>query len=154
MQQLKVEFGVFCLDDGTLGGSLEEVLRGVRMVERVAGDMGLQLNHRKSKIICDDPTTRQLMLTVFPEFCVVSKAHATLLGSPIGNPVEGIEDTIRAKTSALAVMGDRLRLLHAHDTFCLLRNAFTLPKMLYTLRTAPCFYLRSSRGSMIYRDLC
>ena len=67
------------------------------MVERVAGDMGLQLNHRKSKIICDDPTTRQSMLTAFPELCVVSQARATLLGSPIGNPVEGIEDTIRAK---------------------------------------------------------
>ena len=36
-------------------------------------------------------------------------------------------------------MGVRLRLLHAHDAFCLLKNAFTLPKMLYTLRTAPCF---------------
>ena len=108
-------------------------------IERVAGDMGLQLNHSKSEIICDDPITRQSMLAAFPEFCVVSQAHATLLCSPIGNSVEGIEDTIRAKTQALAVMGDRLRFLHVHDAFCLLRNAFTLPKILYTLRTAPCF---------------
>ena len=36
-------------------------------------------------------------------------------------------------------MGVRLHLLHAHDAFCLLKNAFTLPKMLYTLRTTPCF---------------
>ena len=139
LMQLRGEFGVFYLDDGTLGGSLEEVLRGVRMVERVAGDMGLQLNHRKSEIICDDPATRQLMLAAFPQFCVVSQDHATLLGSPVGNSVEGIEDAIGAKTSALALMGDRLRLLHAHDGFCLLRNTFALPKMLYTLRTAPCF---------------
>ena len=101
--------------------------------------MGLQLNHSKSEIIFDDPTTRQSMLAAFPEFCVLSQAHATLLGSPIGNSVEGIEDTIRAKTQALAVMGDRLHLLHAHEAFCLLRNAFTLPKILYTLQTAPCF---------------
>ena len=139
LQQLKGEFGVFYLADGTLGGSLVEVLRDVRMVERVAGDMGLQLNHRKLEVICDDPTTRQSMLAVFPEFCVVSQVHATLLGSHIGNSVEGIENTFSANTSALAVMGDRLHLLHAHDAFCLLRNAFTLPKMLYTLRTAPCF---------------
>ena len=117
LQQLKGEFGVFYLDDGTLGGSLEEVLRYLRMVGRVAGDMGLQLNHSKSEIICDDPITRQSMLAAFPEFCMVSQAHATLLGSPIGNSVEGIEDTIRAKTEALAVMGDTLRLLHAHDAF-------------------------------------
>ena len=130
---------MFYLDDGTLGGSLEEVLRDVCMVERVAGDMGLQLNHRKSEIICDDPATRQSMLAAFPQFCVVSQDHATLLGSPVGNSVEGIEDAIGAKTSALALMGDRLRLLYARDGFCLLRNAFTLPKMLYTLRTAPRF---------------
>ena len=75
-------------------------------------------------------------------------------GSPIGNSVEGIDDTISAKISALAEIGVRLRLLHVHDAFSLLKNAFTLPKMLYTLRTAPCFYLSSSRASMIYRDHC
>ena len=58
LQQLKGEFVVFYLDDGTLGGHLEEVLRDLRMVERVAGDMGLQVNHSKSEIICDDPITR------------------------------------------------------------------------------------------------
>ena len=154
LMQLRGEFGVFYLDDGTLGGSLEEVLRDVRMVERVAGDMGLQLNHRKSEIICDDPATRQSMLAAFPQFCVVSQDHATLLGSPVGNSVEGIEDAIGAKTSALAVMGDRLRLLHAHDGFCLLRNAFTLPKMLYTLRTAPCFLSSQLQKFDDHRDLC
>ena len=69
---------------------------------------------------------------------MVNRDHATLLGSPIGS-VEGIEDTIRAKTTTLAVMGDRLQLLHSHDAFCLLRNAFAMPKLLYILRTAPCF---------------
>ena len=34
LQQLKSEFGVFHLDDGTLGGNLEEVLRDLRIVER------------------------------------------------------------------------------------------------------------------------
>ena len=133
LQQVNCEFGVFYLDDGTLGGSLEEVLRDVRMVEQVAGDMGLQMNHSKLEIICVDPTTTQSMLDAFPDFCVVSQDHATLLGSPIGNSVEGINDTISAEISALAVMGVRLRLLHAHDAFCLLKNAFTLPKMLHTL---------------------
>lgn len=120
-------------------------MRDVRMVEQVAGDMGLQLNHSMSEIICVGPTTRQ-SLAAFPNFCVVSQDHATLLGSPIGNSVEGIDDTISAKISALAVMGGRFCLLHAHDAFCLLKNAFTLPKMLYTLRTAP-FFLSSQLQS-------
>ena len=29
--------------------------------------------------------------------------------------------------------------LHAHDALCLLRHAFSLPKVLYLLRTAPCY---------------
>ena len=36
-------------------------------------------------------------------------------------------------------MGDRLQHLYAHDTLCLLCHVFSLPKMLYTLRTSPCF---------------
>ena len=67
LKQLKCEFGVFYLDDGTLGDSLDEVLSDVQMVERVAGDMGLQLNHGKSEIICDDPTMRESMLLAFPD---------------------------------------------------------------------------------------
>ena len=36
-------------------------------------------------------------------------------------------------------MGERLSLLHSQDALLLLRNAFSLPKALYVLRTAPCF---------------
>ena len=44
VQQLQSEFNVFCLDDGTLGGSLEEVLEDFSTVEQMAGELGLQLN--------------------------------------------------------------------------------------------------------------
>ena len=37
------------------------------------------------------------------------------------------------------MLGGRLRHLYAHDALCLLRHVFSLPKMLYTLRTSPCF---------------
>ena len=142
LMQLRAEFGVFYLDDGTLGGSLEEVLRDVRMVERVAGDMGLQLNH-KSEIICDDPATRLSMLAAFLQFCVVSQDHATLLGSQIGNSVEGIEESMhRRQNLSFDFDGGQAPVapcMHMMDFALILRNAFTLPKMLYTLQTAPCF---------------
>ena len=41
LKNLGSEFRVFYLDDGTLGGSLDEVLGDVQMVKRAAGDMGL-----------------------------------------------------------------------------------------------------------------
>ena len=57
MQQLQSEFNVFFLDDGTLGGSLEGVLEDFSTVERMAGELGLQVNRDKSKVICDDSST-------------------------------------------------------------------------------------------------
>ncbi len=37
-------------------------------------------------------------------------------------------------------MGERLHHISAHDALILLRNSFAIPKLLYTLRTAPCFH--------------
>ena len=37
------------------------------------------------------------------------------------------------------MLGGRLQHLYAHDALCLLRHVFSLPKMVYTLRTSPCF---------------
>ena len=40
---------------------------------------------------------------------------------------------------ALERLGERLKRLTAHDALLLLRNCFALPKLMYILRTAPCF---------------
>ena len=37
-------------------------------------------------------------------------------------------------------MGSRLSLLSKHDALLLLRHCFALPKILYVLRTAPCYF--------------
>ena len=39
----------------------------------------------------------------------------------------------------LEKLGERLKVLQAHDALCLLRNAFSFPKLLYALHTAPCY---------------
>ena len=52
--QLKSELCVFYLDDGSLGGYLEDVINNVETVERLAGDISLVLNHHKTEIICAD----------------------------------------------------------------------------------------------------
>ena len=61
----------------------------------------------------------------------------TLLGAPIlrGLAVDkAIFDKIDDPTRAVS----RLTLLHAHDGPILLRNCFSMPKLLYVLRTSPC----------------
>ena len=62
------------------------------------------------------------------------------MGSPLGD--DGcVAVAIREKVEALERLGERLKRLTAHDALLLLRNCFALPKLMYILRTAPCFRL-------------
>ena len=136
--QLKSEFRVFYLDDGTLGGPECSVLEDLKLIQREAGSLGLLLNHSKSELICNDSTGLGL-LAYAPDLCEVKPGQATLLGSPIGG-LESINITLLEKLNILKVLGSRLVHLHKQDALLLLRNAFAIPKILYVLRTAPCFY--------------
>ena len=147
--QLESDLCMFYLDDGTLGGSPDEVLRDLRLVEQGAAELGLTLNHKKSEVISHNSASREALLTATPDLCVTKPDCATLLGSPLGD-VECISNTIREKTASLRIMGDRLSFLHAQDALLLLRHSFAIPKLLYTLRTAPCFLSHELRS---YDDL-
>lgn len=137
-EQLTSEFVVFYLDDGTIGGRIGDVLRDLQTVECVAGELGLQLNRGKSEVIGCDPASLESVQATAPDLAVTSPEQATLLGSALGG-AESVSESIHEKTKMLKVMGGRLQHLHAHDALLLLRHAFAIPKLLYTLRTSPCF---------------
>ena len=136
ISQLQSELCLFYLDDGTLGGSVEDLQHDLEVVERLGAGIGLQLNRRKTEIVIFCPSTDAMaaLLSSLPGARVVEPMKATLLGSPIGD-VSCISDTLSAKTNLLRMMGDRLQLLSAHDAI----HSFALPKLLYCLRTSPCF---------------
>ena len=138
LNQLSSEFKVFYLDDGTLGGTIEEVVNDLGMLEGVADTLGLVLNHRKTEVVSNNEAIRRAMLAVHPDLKCVDPADACLLGSPIGDD-QSIDCSLSAKLRSLELLGERLTLLHSQDALCLLRNVFSLPKFLYVLRTAPCF---------------
>ena len=138
IQDLQSEFRVFYLDDGTIGGSLEDVHRDLLMVEEKAALLGLQLNRTKTELVCDDANTRDSMLSVVSELRAVCCSEASLLGTPIGS-AELIDNTITSKIQKLRLMGDKFRFLKSQDALSLLRHSFAIPKVLYILRTAPCF---------------
>ena len=71
--QLRSEFRVFYLDDGTLGGSVPEVLEDLQLVVRLAPPLGLQLNRGKTELISDDPATKEAMLREVPGLQVLSR---------------------------------------------------------------------------------
>ena len=84
---LESEFkiNVFFLDDGTLGGYIEDVQADLHLLEDHARDFNLFLNHDMSEIICNDETTRFSMFSLSPSLSVVEPSRATLLGAPIGD---------------------------------------------------------------------
>ena len=135
--KLSSEFKVFYLDDGTLGGSLQDVLHDLKLVEKEAGALALQLNHSKTELICDNATICELMLLEAPGLHVVSCSRAILLGSPTGS-TECVDDIIQNKVELLQLMGSGLGLLTSNDALLLLHHSFAIPKVLYILRTSPC----------------
>lgn len=138
--QLTSEFQVFYLDDGTLGGSIEDLRHDLQVVEKVGQEIGLQLNEEKTEVICCSQEARESVLSSLPGVLVVENEEATLLGSPIGG-VSAISTTLREKVDALKIMGGRLAHLATHDALLLVKHSFALPKLLHCLRTAPCFLL-------------
>ena len=119
MEQLRSELIIFYLDDGTLGGSVEDIMQDLQIVELEAGKLDLQLNHAKSEIISNDHRAVTSMLEAVPDLYPVRPELATFLGLPIGGE-EGVDKSISEKTESLGVMGDRLCYLHTHDAYCLL----------------------------------
>lgn len=53
--QLVSELNLFYLDDGTLGGSVEDLRHDLEVVKQKGAEIGLQLNSQKSEIICINP---------------------------------------------------------------------------------------------------
>jgi hypothetical protein len=121
--QLRSEFRVFYLDDGSIGGSVEDVLHDFRVVEEVAADLGLSLNRKKTELICDEDTTCEAFLSEVPGLQVVCRSQASLLGSPIGN-IDCLDSIIQQKVAQLQLLGERLNLLQVQDALLLLRHSF------------------------------
>ena len=125
------------LDDITLEGAVEVLLQDLNVISSPE-EIGLSLNSRKSEVVCSDHAVCDRLLPSFPNCLYTDPSSAYLLGSPLGD-VACISAALRAKVASLSVMGERLRLLTAHDSILLLRYSFAIPKLLYLLQTAPCF---------------
>ena len=126
---------MFYLDDGTIRGAEVEMLQDFQFIECQAAHLGLHLNHAKTELICKD-LAGSLLLEGAPDLCKVNPEEAFLLGSPTGRLIS-INSAITNQLHALNIMGSRLHHLHKQDALLLLRQ-FTIPEILYILRTAPC----------------
>lgn len=136
ISRLTSDFKLFYLDDGSLGGRCEDVLRDIRIVEKTAEELGLQLNRSKSEVVCHDSSTLEQFLSSSPGFCVTPPGSVMFLGSPLG---DNVDNAILEKVGALKILESSIPYLRIQDALLLLRHCLAVPRFTYLLRTAPCF---------------
>ena len=120
------------------GGNVDNFKLDLEVVEQEGAEIRLHLNKGKSEIICENPEISDPIVQCLPGAKIVDPSKAAMLGSPIGD-VSSVSDALTTKVNQLKRMGEWLQLLSAHDTILLLKHSFSLPKLLYNLRTSPCF---------------
>ena len=146
--QLKSELCIFYLDDGTLGGVLSDVLHDIEVIKKEAGIVGLELNPQKSEVIGVNSDLIATIQSALSRIRVVNAADATLLGSPIGD-TGSITVAIDTKIAMLKCLREKLHYLTCHDAYLILHHSLAIPKLLYLLKTSPCFLSSSLK---IYDD--
>jgi len=136
--RLRLEFKVLYLDDVTLGGDCQDLLHDLNVMSETS-ELGLSLNAAKCEIVSEDMTTCGTLLVALSVAQLIPPCKAKLLGSPLGDD-DCVSAALAEKVESLRRLGERLKHLAAHDALVLLRNCFSLPKLLFALRTAPCFH--------------
>ena len=115
--RLQSELSIFYLDDGLIGGSVDD--------------------RQKSELICISPHDSPVLRSI-PDLIPIHPKDASFLGAPIGN-TNSINSAIVSKCNDLRTVGERLPHFQKHDSLLLLRHSFAIPKILYVLRVSPCF---------------
>ena len=127
VSSLSSEFKAFYLDDGTLGGSVEDIVGDLRRIEDQGKALGLFLNVDKSEVVCHSESSVGHLLSTFPGLQYVQASHAILLGSPLGS--EALQVCFEEQLHQLNVIGKRLCHLQMHDAITILRHSFSIPKL-------------------------
>ena len=138
------ELNVRYLDDVMIGGSPESVLSDVQMCISGLKRIGLIVNQKKTEIINVGLAAGEFSRVVssfnelLPEIKVTELTKMELLGCPI--LTDATICYIVKKLSEYKRMNDRILLLDGHPGLFLLKNAFSLPRLLPTLWSAPCHH--------------
>ena len=127
------KFNAWYLDDGSIGGHVSSLLVDLETVHRVGPAIGLVLNEEKCEIVTDDvdvvTSTKAVLLNIRHIPC----GEAMLLGAPVGDET-AVDSILSSKLAVFRRLASRLTSLNAHDELFLLKNCFSIPKLLYSLR--------------------
>ena len=128
------------LDDISLFGDVTTVLQDLKHLIPNCREIGLELNSTKCELTLfgeqpESPT--QQIHELLPDLKIVPASEVTLLGAAMGE--NSLDALLNSFLSSFKILQERLLKLSSHDALFLLRNSLSVPKLLHTLRTTPCF---------------
>ena len=142
VKQLESKINIWYLDDGNLADDYKVVLRDLKNILKSEQIYGLGLNTEKCELCFLGPTTStqyNSILTQLRKICPKIKLKTKellILGSSIDELCR--KELLDEKIKELENISDIIDKLDAHYGFYLLKNCFSMPKLLYFLRTSPC----------------
>ena len=135
---------IWFLDDGTLGGEVDDVCADLERLIPAMAKVGLAINPSKCEVILPAASSAesqscvlQKLHKIVPGASVLSKAEQTLLGAPLTEAATVA--AARGKKEEIHRMINRLQHLDSHSAFFLLRCSLWLPRLQYILRAAPVY---------------
>jgi hypothetical protein len=143
VSSLQSPLNTWYMDDGTLDGSIDQVMEDVKLIQLAAFNLGLELNTNKCEIFLlnhnkqEENKSLSRLHHCLPGARVAQQDEWRLLGAPLTN--EAIPGVLHEKIKALETFSDRLGKLNSHSGLYLLKNCLAIPKLMYVLRTSPCF---------------
>ena len=141
VDSLSSELNIWYLDDGTIGGSAEDVINDLKTIIHQSPHLGLELNASKCEVILGEMDLSSanvalaMLREVAPDVHLLQRDTATSLGASLFHST--LSSSLRSKIHVLECLTSRLECLHTHDALFLLRNCLAIPKLMYLLCSSP-----------------
>ena len=138
---ITTDLNVWFLDDGTLGGQVDDVCANLERVIPSMAEIGLSVNPNKCEIMAPagkvgDASTAKIQ-QLLPGASVLSESYRCVLGAPLSEAAA--VRVLEHKKEDLKRMIDRLRYMDAHTSLFLLQKSIWLPRLQYIVRAAPIY---------------
>jgi hypothetical protein len=105
IQSIKTNYRQWYLDDGTLGGRVDEVIQAFEYIRTEGAKIGLMENERKCELITNYASVIQRFQSIAPGVIIVDPATATLLAAPVGGE-QSVDLILKEKLSELERLSD------------------------------------------------
>ena len=137
MSELKDTLALWYLDDGSMAGPSDQLLRAWDIVQEESRKIGLRVNARKCEIWTADGVDAD-WLKAFPDEVVrVADEGFELLGATIGS-AKFCQEFVKKRVQRVREVIEKLPVLDDPQMeLILLRSCIGFPKFGFTLRSAP-----------------